>query len=74
MHWRFDRSIMERVCPHGVGHPDPDDLSFRAIHGDQDATHGCDGCCTDPVASDDSSSHYLPIQRSEDQQASDLQV
>lgn len=37
-HWREDRRIMERICPHGVGHPDPDDLSsFKE--------HGCDGCC-----------------------------
>ncbi len=36
--YRFDRGIMERVCEHGVGHPDPDDLS-------KDTLHGCDGCC-----------------------------
>jgi len=36
--WRQDRHFMERICPHGVGHPDPDDLI-------QDRTHGCDGCC-----------------------------
>ena len=24
--WREDRRIMERICPHGVGHPDPDDV------------------------------------------------
>ena len=33
---------MERICPHGVGHPDPDDLAFV---GDAIAVHGCDGCC-----------------------------
>jgi hypothetical protein len=40
-HWRSDLGLMERICPHGVGHPDPDDLKF------QEATpvHGCDGCC-----------------------------
>lgn len=38
--WRADRALMERVCPHGVGHPDPDGL-FR----DGDDVHGCDGCC-----------------------------
>ena len=32
---RFDRSFMERICVHGVGHPEGDDLM-----------HGCDGCCT----------------------------
>ena len=21
--WREDRGIFERICPHGVGHPDP---------------------------------------------------
>lgn len=39
-HWRSDRGMMERICPHGVGHPDPDDPS-------DDRTHGCDGCCAD---------------------------
>lgn len=37
-HWRSDRQIMERICPHGVGHPDPDDMTT-------DTVHGCDGCC-----------------------------
>lgn len=41
--WRSDRGIMERICPHGIGHPDPDD---RAIRNGWDAgVHGCDGCC-----------------------------
>lgn len=41
--WRADRQIMERTCPHGVGHPDPDDLTVRTTrHG---GVHGCDGCC-----------------------------
>lgn len=38
LRWRSDRGFFERVCEHGVGHPDPDD--FRA-----DPIHGCDGCC-----------------------------
>jgi hypothetical protein len=37
--WRGDRGIMERICPHGIGHPDPDDPATDKIH-------GCDGCCT----------------------------
>ena len=37
--WRGDRRLMERICPHGVGHPDPDDLN-------PDTVHGCDGCCS----------------------------
>lgn len=37
--WRGDwGGFMERVCPHGVGHPDPDDPNASPIH-------GCDGCC-----------------------------
>jgi hypothetical protein len=37
-HFREDRGFMERTCPHGVGHPDPDDPFADPIH-------GCDGCC-----------------------------
>lgn len=36
--WRADRYMMERICPHNVGHPDPDDLNPNHVH-------GCDGCC-----------------------------
>lgn len=36
--WRDDRGIAERRCPHGIGHPDPDDTTTDRIH-------GCDGCC-----------------------------
>lgn len=45
LHWRQDRGIMERTCPHGIGHPDPDDAAHRASKGDTDSVHGCDGCC-----------------------------
>jgi len=41
--YRFDRGIMERICPHGVGHPDPDE--YKIITGADDGVHGCDGCC-----------------------------
>lgn len=43
MNWRGDRGIMERLCTHGVGHPDPDDLLMRTS--DSYGVHGCDGCC-----------------------------
>lgn len=43
MLWRNDRGIMERVCVHGVGHPDPDDRKIRL--GEDSGVHGCDGCC-----------------------------
>ncbi len=42
-HFRFDRGIMERICPHGIGHPDPDDINI--ILGYDSGVHGCDGCC-----------------------------
>ena len=41
--YRFDRGIMERICTHGIGHPDPDDI--RILNGDDNGIHGCDGCC-----------------------------
>ena len=51
LHWRDDIQIMERICEHGVGHPDPDDLEFRKSQ-EQDESkhkylgvHGCCGCC-----------------------------
>lgn len=49
-HWRADRGLMERLCAHGIGHPDPDDLEFkRGLKGDKymamESIHGCDGCC-----------------------------
>jgi hypothetical protein len=45
--WRQDRGIMERVCEHGVGHPDPDGLKWLVRNGSvaPDFVHGCDGCC-----------------------------
>jgi hypothetical protein len=46
--WRDDRGIMERICPHGVGHPDPDDVAFyNKAHPDDKyyIVHGCCGCC-----------------------------
>lgn len=36
--WRGDAGFMERICPHGIGHPDPDEIEVRLAH-------GCDGCC-----------------------------
>lgn len=48
--WRGDRGIMERTCPHGVGHPDPDGIAFiartrGAVAAKYEAVHGCCGCC-----------------------------
>lgn len=47
--WRGDRGIMERLCPHGIGHPDPDDLAI--VTGRDTGVHGCDGCCARPEPS-----------------------
>ena len=44
--WRDDRGFMERICVHGVGHPDPDEtLDDERLLG----THGCDGCCVNEI-------------------------
>lgn len=46
MHWRGDRGLMERICPHGIGHPDPDDIAYKVSIGrTSEGVHGCDGCC-----------------------------
>lgn len=49
-YWRSDRQIVERICPHGIGHPDPDFMRYiLKTKGEKDAhyeyIHGCDGCC-----------------------------
>lgn len=51
LNWRADRNLMERICSHGIGHPDPDDISHnKRVLGERYSalaheTHGCDGCC-----------------------------
>jgi hypothetical protein len=46
---RTDRNnLMERVCPHGIGHPDPDSLEWlHRIDTPDDGAHSCDGCCVE---------------------------
>jgi hypothetical protein len=54
LHWRSDRQLMERMCEHGIGHPDPDDLAhWERVYGKSQpelvagrGVHGCDGCCS----------------------------
>lgn len=41
-HYRDDTGVTERICPHGVGHPDPDQPWPKDDHR---WVHGCDGCC-----------------------------
>lgn len=48
--WRSDRFIMERMCPHGIGHPDPDDpkismFDYSSGKTNYEAVHGCCGVC-----------------------------
>ena len=49
MNWRSDTGVMERICPHGIGHPDPDHMAYvLSAQGDEgrwQGVHGCDGCC-----------------------------
>lgn len=57
-HWRADRRLMERLCAHGIGHPDPDDVAYaRRQFGEVAARlrgfHGCDGCCASHGDGDD---------------------
>jgi hypothetical protein len=40
INYRMDRGITERICKHGIGHPDPD-----CIRAKENSIHGCDGCC-----------------------------
>lgn len=44
--WRHDSGILERLCSHGVGHPDPDQAEFWIKTGTHHyGLHGCCGCC-----------------------------
>lgn len=46
MLWRDDRGILERICEHGIGHPDFDSaLYLTSIGSEVENIHGCDGCC-----------------------------
>lgn len=49
--------LSERTCRHGVGHPDPDSMSYLIQNtGDLSwGLHGCDGCCKPPT--------YGPLER-----------
>ncbi len=52
--WRSDLGLMERLCEHGMGHPDPDSLAhIRRAGGDPEGglgIHACDGCCHAPAS------------------------
>lgn len=42
LNYRPQAGITERICKHGIGHPDPDDPNAEAW------VHGCCGCCKPP--------------------------
>lgn len=44
--WREDRGIFERICPHGVGHPDRAQRDYwLRTEQEHNFIHGCDFCC-----------------------------
>lgn len=48
--WNALTATMNRVCSHGLVHPDPDDIAFKErTLGPSDVwgygVHTCDGCC-----------------------------
>ena len=43
---RRESGLIERKCPHGIGHPDPDSVAEMEATGRKGYdVHGCDGCC-----------------------------
>ena len=56
LQWREGTGRMERICGHGIAHPDEDFLDWvQARRGLLEAAvagvHDCDGCCGDPDTS-----------------------
>lgn len=45
--WDDFASVAERLCSHGIGHPDPDHLAYAMELAPRpgQAEHSCDGCC-----------------------------
>jgi len=48
--WREFYGYSDRMCSHGVGHPDPDDVVHLQALGGACTEHACDGCCIAPLA------------------------
>lgn len=47
--YRADKGLMERICPCGIGHPDPDDIAWHESQGREGLdVHGCCGHCRPP--------------------------
>jgi len=46
LHWRADRGLVERICAHGIGHPDPDQFPWwDTTNREYETIHGCCGVC-----------------------------
>ena len=49
--WAFP--LIERMCEHGIGHPDPDSAAYMDRNFSEEdkkngyTIHSCDGCCGD---------------------------
>ena len=50
--WRAYRGWSDRICRHGVAHPDPDDVLDLQAQGGVSTEHACDGCCIAPLRSE----------------------
>ena len=53
LHWRSDLWIFERIDPEGVGHPDPDSITFieqiDPLKAAGLSIHGCNGLCNEKI-------------------------
>ena len=47
--WREHYGYSDRMCSHGVGHPDPDDVVHLQGSREVVTAHPCDGCCIAPL-------------------------
>ena len=47
--WREYYGYSDRMCPHGVGHPDPDDVGPLQAFGEVGPGHPCGRCCIAPL-------------------------
>lgn len=51
LNYRWDRGLLERICPCGIGHPDPDHMArVERLRGKEfaeaEGVHGCCGHCS----------------------------
>ncbi len=47
--WREYYGYSDRMCSHGFGHPDPDDVVHLQGVREVVTAHPCDGCCIAPL-------------------------